>query len=211
MSSRAERFHVRRLHRRARDDRLLAGADHHPRRRGDVLLDDPVEIGLRGHAEHRFDRFGVDVVALVEAVVEADQHVACARGGVGLALDLHPVAARRDMDAEPLLDRDQMAVVIAEQRPEQIGLLELDLEPGAAGSLATAARSRRAIRRPPAGARAPSCCSGRRRRAHSIISPGSASVSTWTDCSQGERPIIWPACGPCVRSGFACRGRLSRG
>ena len=79
---------------------------------------------------------------MIEAVVEADQHVAGPRRRVGLALDLDAVAARRDVNAQAMLDGDQMPVVIAEQRPEQIGLLEFELEPGGVG---TAARSRRAI------------------------------------------------------------------
>jgi hypothetical protein len=128
-----ERLHVGRLHRRARDDGLFARADHHSRRRGDFLLDDPVEMRLGGHSEDCLDRLGVDVVAAVEPVVEADQHVARAGGGVRLTLDLDTIAARRDVDAEPLLDGDQVPVVVAEQRPEQVGLLELYLEPRAVG------------------------------------------------------------------------------
>jgi hypothetical protein len=53
------------------------------------------------------------------------------RGGFRLALDLHLGAARRDVDAEPILDRDQVAVELAEQRPEQVRLGELKLDPGA--------------------------------------------------------------------------------
>ena len=60
----------------------------------------PSRMRLGGHAEHGLDRLGIDVVALVEPVVEADEHVARARRGIGLALDLHAVAARRDVDAE---------------------------------------------------------------------------------------------------------------
>ena len=37
------------------------------------------------------------------------------------------------MHAEPVLDHYQVAVVIAEQRPDQVGLFELQLEPGATG------------------------------------------------------------------------------
>ena len=66
---------------------------------GDLVVDDPVEVGLGGHAEHRVDRLGIDVLALVEPVVEAEQHVAGARRVVGLALDLDLVAARRDVHA----------------------------------------------------------------------------------------------------------------
>ena len=78
-----------------------------------------------------FDRLGVDVMAFVEPVVEAHQHLAGAGGVLGLALDLHLGAARGDIDAEPVLDRDQVAVELAEQRTEQVRLLELDLEAGA--------------------------------------------------------------------------------
>ena len=126
-----QRFHVGGLDGRARDDGLLAGADHHLGRRGHLVLDDPVEVRLGGHADDRFDRRGVDVMALVEAVVEADQDVAGAGRGVGLALDHDAVAARGDVHAEPAFDHHQMAVVVAEQRPEQIGLVELELEAGA--------------------------------------------------------------------------------
>ena len=121
---------------------------------GDLVVDDPVEARLRGHAEHRFDRFGIDVMALVEPVVEADQHFAGARRAESGSPSIWTRLPRAEMwTPSAVLDGDQMAVVIAEQRPEQIGLLELELEPGAAGSLAaTAASSRRAIRRPPAGA-----------------------------------------------------------
>ena len=63
---------------------------------------------------NRLDRLAVDVVAVVEPVVEPDQHVAGARRRVGLALDLDAVAARRDVDAQPLLDLDQVPVIVSE-------------------------------------------------------------------------------------------------
>ena len=88
MSSRVDRFHVGRLDRRARDDGLLARADHHARRLRHFLADDSVEVRLGGHADHGLDRRGIDVMALVEPVVEAEKHVAGAGGGVGLAFDL---------------------------------------------------------------------------------------------------------------------------
>src|SRR3712207_8239781 len=55
-----------------------------------------------------FHRFGVDVMAFVKPVVEAQQHLPRPGGGVGIALDLHPRAARRDIDPEPILDRDEV-------------------------------------------------------------------------------------------------------
>ena len=92
----------------------------------------PSRCGWAAMPSTRLDRFGIDVLAAVEPVVEAGQHVTGAGGGVGLALDLDAVAARRNVHAQPLLDGDQMPVVIAEQRAEQVRLLELQLEPGAA-------------------------------------------------------------------------------
>ena len=154
-------------------------------------MDDPVEVRLGGHAEHRLDRFGVDVVAADRAGCRGRQHVAGAGRGVGLALDLHAVAARGDVDAEPLLDRDQMPVVIAEQRPEQVGLVELQLEPGArlgnGGEVAAGHQAATCSRAAPAMLFGPAATS-----VTSMMSPGCASVSTWTDCSQGDVPIIWP-------------------
>ena len=150
---------------------------------GDVTssCDDPVERRLARHGDDRVDRRGVDVMALVEPVVEADQHVAGAGRGFGLALDLHLVAARRDMDAEPVLDRDQMAVEIAEQRAEQIGLLEFELEPGAAGDHW---RRRRRGRGGPSGGYLAGGAAPARLLGHAVteststMSPIAASVST---------------------------------
>src|SRR6185312_7850406 len=196
-----ERFHIRSLHRRARDDRLLACADHHARRGGDFFLDDPVEIRLGGHAEHRLNRFGVDVMAVVEPVVETNQHVASPGRGIGVTLDLHAVAARSNVDSKPLLDGDQVTVVVAEQRAEQVRLLELDLEARAVGNRGKVAARHQAAafwRTAPVMLFGPAAT-----RVTSIISPGRAPVSTWTDWSHGERPIIWPECLP-LRSIRTC-------
>jgi len=65
-----------------------------------------------------------------EPVVERGQHVAGAGGLLGLTLDLEPVAARRDIDAEPVFDRDQILVIFAEQARQQLRLVEEDFEPG---------------------------------------------------------------------------------
>src|SRR5206468_738138 len=113
--------------RRARYDRLLARADHDRRRLGDVAADDAVEHRLGRHADHRLDRAGVDILALDDAVVEPGQHLAGAAGGFGLALDLHAIAARADIDAEPVLDRNQVLVIFAEQAAEQLRPIEQDL------------------------------------------------------------------------------------
>src|SRR5947209_237068 len=87
-------FHVERLHGRAWNDGLLARADHHPRRRSDLVLDDAVEAGLSSHAQHRVDRFRVDVLPVVEPIIKAGQHVAGACGRIRVALDLYAISAR---------------------------------------------------------------------------------------------------------------------
>ena len=141
----------------------------------DFLLDDPVEVRLRGHAEHGFDRFGVDVVAAIEPVVEADEDITCPRGGIRFALDLHAVPARGDVDAEPLLDGDQVAVIVAKQGAEQIRLLELELEARAVGDCGEVAARHQAAscwRTAPVMLFGPAATS-----VTSTISPGLAAVS----------------------------------
>src|SRR4051794_15579789 len=72
-------------------------------------------------------------MAFVEPVVEAHENLARPCRRLRLALDLHLRPARGDIDAEPVLDSDQVAVELTEQGPEQMGLLELDLEAGPRG------------------------------------------------------------------------------
>src|SRR4051794_1249342 len=186
-----KRFHIGRLNCGARNDRLLARTDHYPRRRGHFLLDDAVQVRLGCHAEHGFDRLGVDIVALVQAIVESGEDVARSRSRIGLTLDLHFVAPRRDVHAEPLLDRNEVAVVITEQGPEQVWLLELELETSAVGNGGKVAASHQAAT---FSAIAPLMLLGPAATSVTLtISPGWASTSTCTDWSHGVRPIIWPA------------------
>ena len=84
-----------------------------------------------GHGNRSWVYLQVDILTGIESAIEIDQHFARAGRAVGFALDLNAVAARGDIDAEPVLDRDQVAVILAEKRSEQIRLLELDLEAGA--------------------------------------------------------------------------------
>ena len=126
------------------------------------------------------NRFRVDVVALVEPIVEPDQHFTGAACGIRVAFDLHAIAARGNVHSETLLDGNQVAVVIAEQWPDQIRLLEFDLEPGALGDgvqfgfaghqAATSARTIPVMLRGPAAA-----------RVTSTKLPTAAAASTWTD------------------------------
>ena len=107
-----------------------------------------------------------------------DSQGTCEDSAHGLALDLDSVAARRDVDSEPGLDGDQVPVVIAEQRPEQIGLLELELEPGAVGHRGEVAAGHQAARREAGSAR--------------IIEPflfhSGATVTRRRERSRGRRP-----------------------
>src|SRR3546814_6582279 len=48
-------LHIRNLRRRARNDRLLARADHHRRRVADVVADDAGERQLRRHRDQSVD------------------------------------------------------------------------------------------------------------------------------------------------------------
>ena len=96
-----------------------------------------------------------------------------------------------------LLDGDQVTIVIAEQGAEQVGLLEFELEASTAGVVGDGGS-----RGGPSGGSL-----GEQRARHAVgtggrsesrrrMSPGAASVSTCTDWSQGDRPIIWPGYRP---------------
>ncbi len=117
-------------------------------------------------------------MALVEAIVEADQHFAGTGGSVRIALDLHTVATGGNVHAEPLLDGDQVAVVIAEQRAEQVGLLKLQLEARTAGiigdgGIAAGHQAAALVRTAPCMLFGPAD-----RRVTGTMSPATASVST---------------------------------
>ena len=131
----AQRVHIADLAARARDDGFLARADHHRRRRGDVRADDAVQRGFGGHGDDALDRARIDFLAADDAVVEAGQHVARAAGGLRLSLDHDLVASCADIDAQAILDRDQVAVIFAEQLAEQLGPVEDDLQTGAVAGL----------------------------------------------------------------------------
>ena len=88
------------------------------------MADDAGERRLRRHRDHPVDHPGVNLLPLFDAVVEIDEHVAGARRGFGLALDLHPIAARRNIDAEAVFDADQIAVELAKQNAQQLRSLK---------------------------------------------------------------------------------------
>src|SRR5262249_59439655 len=93
---------------------------------------------------------GLDLLAEAERVVERGEHVAGAGGGFRLALDLQPVAARGDIDAEAVLDCDQVLVIFAEQARQQLWLVEEDLEPGTFAGLGADGLTRHRPPWPPA-------------------------------------------------------------
>src|SRR3546814_15237646 len=78
----------------------LSRPDHDRRRFVLGVADDAVECRLRRHRDDAIDHAGVDFLPLFDAGVEIDEHVARAGGGFGLALNLHAVAARRDIRSE---------------------------------------------------------------------------------------------------------------
>ena len=58
------------------------------------------------------------------------QHFARARSGGRLAFDRDLVATRRNIDAEPVFDGDEIAVELTEQRAHQMRLVKGDFEAG---------------------------------------------------------------------------------
>ena len=95
--------------------------------------DDAFERRLVRHGDQRFDRPGVEVLAHHQPLVHAPKHVARARHRLFGALDLDAVAARGDIDAEPVFDVDQIGVELSEQGSQDRRLIELHLRPGAVG------------------------------------------------------------------------------
>ena len=83
---------------------------------------------MNGHAEHGVDRFRVDILAVIQPIIQPDEHVPGARCSVGFAFDLDAIAAGGDVHPQPLLDGDQVPVIIAEQGSEQVWLVELKLK-----------------------------------------------------------------------------------
>jgi hypothetical protein len=68
-----------------------------------------------------------------QALVQTFQHFAGAGDGIFRPLDLHAVAARRDIDAQPVFDLHQVGIELPEQCAKDGCFLELDLGAGAAG------------------------------------------------------------------------------
>ena len=66
-----------------------------------------------------------------KAVVELGQHIPRAGGLFSLALDLDAVAARRNIDAQPVFQRHQILVIFAEQFSQQLRPVEQYLQPRA--------------------------------------------------------------------------------
>jgi hypothetical protein len=87
---------------------------YHPWRRGDFLLDDPVEIGWAAIPSTASTDSASTSWPWSSPVVEADEHVAPrGRRCVGLALDLHLIDARSDMPPRRLSMVIRCLVVVA--------------------------------------------------------------------------------------------------
>src|SRR3546814_16443787 len=81
------------------------------------------------------DHAGIDLLSLFDAIIQVGEDVARAGGGFGLALDLHPVAARRDIDAKPVFDRDEIAVELTEEDAQKLRSLEFRRQSDAVAGL----------------------------------------------------------------------------
>jgi hypothetical protein len=97
-------------------------------------VNDSIEVRLGGHSKNSFDCFGINIMALVQPVVESNENVASPRRSVRIAFDLNPISAGGNVDRKTVLDRDQMTIIVTEQGPKKIWLLELDFEPGGLGN-----------------------------------------------------------------------------
>ena len=49
-----------------------------------------------------------------KAIIETGQHIARARRGIGFPFNLYFVTARRDVNAQLALERDQILIIFAE-------------------------------------------------------------------------------------------------
>jgi hypothetical protein len=110
------------------------------------VADDAVERRLRRHRDHRIDQPAVDLFAAFDPRINFGQHIARARRGFGLPFDLHAVAARRNINAEPVLDRHQITVKLAEQYAQKLGSLELHRQSDAVAGFGGRCGGQRAFR-----------------------------------------------------------------
>src|SRR3546814_6015670 len=76
----------------------------------------------------RADSAGIEVLPLFQPVIHALERVAGAGYGVFGALHLEAVAARGDIDAEPVFHLDKIGIELAEQGPQQRRFIELYLD-----------------------------------------------------------------------------------
>ncbi|VVT13142.1 hypothetical protein SPHINGO361_130111 [Sphingomonas sp. EC-HK361] len=128
--------HIMRLCRRARDNRLLAGADHNRRRAvARIGADDAVERWLRRHRDRGVDQPGVDLLAALDTLVEIVQHIARHRHLLGRAFQPDAVAAGSDIHPQPVLQRHQVAIILAEEHAQKLRLVEEKLDPAAVAGL----------------------------------------------------------------------------
>ncbi len=97
-----------------------------------VAGDDAFEHWLVRHCDQRIDCTRVQFLAGQQFFVHFQQHIARAGDIVLRSLDHHPVPARADIDAQPVLDLHQIGIELPEQRA-QLGLsVKHHLDPGAA-------------------------------------------------------------------------------
>ena len=140
--------------------------------------------GCAAHADDRLDRGRIDIMALVERC-EANEHVLGAGGGIRPPSIIHELPRAAMFTPRRVLDHHQMTVVIAETMARaKYGCSNSSSRRARSGM---AAMSRLAIRRAAfcSGSR-PRGCSARRWSSDARHGPDRASLSTCTDCSQGD-------------------------
>ncbi|VVT12160.1 hypothetical protein ERY430_60200 [Erythrobacter sp. EC-HK427] len=123
-----ELAHIVGLHRAARRDRLLAGADHDRRSLG-IARDNAFQRRFIRHADQRIDRACIQFLARHQLFVHFDKHIARPRHIIRHALDHHPVPARGDIHAQPVFDLHQIGVKLPEERAEHSLFVKPDFDP----------------------------------------------------------------------------------
>jgi hypothetical protein len=93
--------------------------------------EDAVERGFGRHRDCGIDQTGVAILAALNTGVEIVQHVTGQRHLLGGTLQTDPVATRGDVHAQSIFQRDQIAVILAEQLRQHLRLVEAEFRPAA--------------------------------------------------------------------------------
>src|SRR5207302_3809576 len=120
------------------EDKLLAadrrdiGLLHGPARRHQLAAGADCTVAVFGgahrcgHSGRALDVAAGDVEPIAYAFIERRQHALGTVARSQRALDGNPVAARRNIDAKPVLDERKMLIVLAKQRSKQAVVVEYE-------------------------------------------------------------------------------------